>query len=88
MDERTRVALSALVGAVLGGAIGYVLFTERGAHIRARYQPHIDGILGDAMQLQGGVAKLGGWARIANLLGGFARHDDWGDERRGGAQPH
>jgi hypothetical protein len=80
--------VSALVGAVLGGAIGYVLFTERGAHIRARYQPQIDGILGDAMQLQGSVLGLGGWQRIASLISGLGRHGNWGDERRAGGQPH
>jgi hypothetical protein len=80
--------LSALVGAVLGGAVGYVLFTERGADLRARYQPHLDGILGDAMQWQGGVAKLGGWGRIASLISGLGRHDDWGGEHRPHSRPH
>jgi len=74
-----RVALSALLGAALGGVIGYVLFTEHGERLRARYRPHLEGVLDDALQVQGSLAKLGGWSALAGLV------SRW---RRGGAEPN
>ena len=44
MDERSRVLLSSLLGAALGGAVGYLYLTEQGRHVRGQIEPVLDGI--------------------------------------------
>ena len=45
MDERSRVLLSALLGAALGGLAGYLYLTEQGRHVRGQIEPTLDGIV-------------------------------------------
>lgn len=47
MDERSRVLLSALLGAALGGVIGYLYLTEQGRHVRGQIDPTLDGIVAE-----------------------------------------
>ena len=42
MDERSRVLLSTLLGAALGGVVGYLYLTDRGRRVRARIEPTLD----------------------------------------------
>ena len=51
MDDRTRIALGIGVGAVVGGFVGFLLFTERGRAFRRELEPQIDGLLGEAQRL-------------------------------------
>lgn len=45
MDERSRVLLSTLLGAALGGVAGYLYLTEQGRHVRGQIEPTLDGIV-------------------------------------------
>jgi gas vesicle protein len=45
MDERSRVLLSALLGAALGGVAGYLYLTERGRYVRGQIEPTLDSIV-------------------------------------------
>ena len=45
MDERSRVLLSTLLGAALGGVVGYLYLTEQGRHVRGQIEPTLDGIV-------------------------------------------
>jgi len=41
VEDRTAIWLGALAGAIIGGAAGYLLFTERGRRLRADLEPRI-----------------------------------------------
>jgi hypothetical protein len=45
MDERSRVLLSALLGAALGGVAGYLYLTEQGRYVRGQIEPTLDSIV-------------------------------------------
>ncbi len=47
MDERSRVLLSTLLGAALGGLVGYLYLTEQGRHVRGQIEPTLDGIIAE-----------------------------------------
>ena len=47
MDERSRVLLSTLLGAALGGLAGYLYLTEQGRHVRGQIEPTLDGIVAE-----------------------------------------
>ena len=47
MDEQGRVLLSTLLGAALGGAVGYLYLTEQGRHVRGQIEPTLDGIIAE-----------------------------------------
>ena len=42
MSEQSRVMASAVVGALIGAAAGYLFFTERGRTLRDRLEPAMD----------------------------------------------
>ena len=41
MTERTTILLCALAGAVVGGAAGYLLFTDEGRRLREVLEPRL-----------------------------------------------
>ena len=45
MNERSAVMLGALAGAVAGGLVGYLFFTERGRLLREDIEPRIADLL-------------------------------------------
>jgi len=47
MDERSRVLLSTLLGAALGGVVGYLYLTEDGRHVRGRIEPTLDAVVAE-----------------------------------------
>jgi gas vesicle protein len=44
MDQRSRVLMSALLGAALGGVAGYLYLTEQGRRVRGQIEPMLDSI--------------------------------------------
>ncbi|MEO2198741.1 MAG: hypothetical protein ABGY72_22015 [bacterium] len=44
MDERSRVLLASLLGAALGGVVGYLYMTESGQRVREQIGPALDAI--------------------------------------------
>ena len=41
MDDRTTILLSVLAGAVAGGCVGYLLFTDEGRRLREDLEPKL-----------------------------------------------
>lgn len=78
MDDRQRGMVAAVVGAVLGGVAGYVLFTERGRELRRQLEPALEEFGHELVQLRGtvnravGVASQG-WHILDEAIGDRAR---------------
>ena len=45
MNERNAVMLGALAGAVAGGLVGYLFFTDRGRQLRENIEPRLADLL-------------------------------------------
>jgi gas vesicle protein len=73
MDDRTRVGLGALAGALLGALAGFLFFTDRGARVRAGVGPRLNELLDQAKQLEAvGIrlrdATAGGWRSVSDFV--------------------
>ena len=51
MDDRSRVLMSACLGALVGGVAGYLFLTEDGARVRERLEPGMDEVLRELKRL-------------------------------------
>jgi len=47
VNERAAMLLGALVGAILGGACGYLFLTERGRRLREELEPRLADLAGE-----------------------------------------
>jgi hypothetical protein len=65
VDDRSRVLLSACLGALLGGVAGYLFLTEDGRHVRERLEPGMDDVLREIRGLRSAAEK----ARLAAAEG-------------------
>ena len=45
MDERSKVLLTTLLGAVLGGLVGCLYLTDRGRQVRGQLEPLLDTVV-------------------------------------------
>ena len=59
MNEQSRVVASAMVGAVIGAAVGYLFFTDRGRSIRDRMEPRMDDLRQEFGRFQRTLEKVG-----------------------------
>jgi gas vesicle protein len=50
-NDRNLMILGGILGAAVGVAAGFVLFTERGRRLRAELQPEIETVLREAVRL-------------------------------------
>ena len=62
MTENARTVAATVVGAILGGMAGYLLFTERGRALRRELEPAIDDFVRELNHLRGTVDKAAGVA--------------------------
>lgn len=62
MREQSRVMVSAVVGALVGAAAGYLFFTERGSALRDRIEPAVDDLRREFARFQRTIAKVGDMA--------------------------
>lgn len=74
MRERSQVVAAAVVGAVVGGLTGYILFTERGKRLHRRLTPALDDLTREFdgfMRRFGGAAGVAaeGWKILGDVLG-------------------
>ena len=58
MDESSRVMLSTLIGATVGGVVGYLYLTDHGRRVRDQLEPTLDAISGELRQARETGAKL------------------------------
>lgn len=47
MDDRTAILFGALAGAVAGGCLGYLFFTEEGRRLREDLEPKLADLLNE-----------------------------------------
>ena len=72
MDDRGRIGLAIGLGAVIGGAVGYLLFTERGRELRDNLEPRLQDLLTEIDQLthtfeRARAAAVEGWQSFSKL---------------------
>lgn len=78
MDDRGRIGLAIGLGAVIGGAVGYLLFTNRGRELRNNLEPRLQDLLTEIDQLtrtfdRARVAAVEGWQSFSTLMQQEAR---------------
>jgi gas vesicle protein len=62
VNERQTVIVSAVVGAAIGAAAGYLFFTERGRGVRSRMEPLVDDLRQEFTRFQRTIQKVGDMA--------------------------
>jgi hypothetical protein len=87
VNDQSRVFTSAVVGALVGAAAGYLFFTERGKSVRDRIEPAIDELRSEFARFQRTFEKVGEMAsdglRVVNEFN-TARSS----QLRSGSTPH
>ena len=78
MDERSRVAWAAALGALAGGMFGYLYLTEDGRRVREQIDPWLDNVAREMRQLRATaerarVAADEGWRSLDDLRRGASR---------------
>jgi hypothetical protein len=79
VNDRQRELVATTVGAIVGGLAGYMLFTSRGRELRRRFEPALEDLAHELVQLRGtvnramGVASQG-WSVLNEAIGD--RSDD------------
>ena len=69
-----RPVIATVVGAVIGGAAGYLFFTEHGRHLRRQMEPALDDIARELNSFRGTVQRAAGvasegWKLLNDALG-------------------
>ena len=75
MEERLRVLLATMVGAVAGGVWGWLYLTERGRRVRTQIEPKLDDFVRELSTVRGTVQKARtaadeGWRSLKEITGG------------------
>lgn len=75
MDERLRVLLATCIGAVIGGAWGWLYMTENGRRVRDQIEPKLDDFVRELGRVRGTVEKARtaaseGWRSLNDVTGG------------------
>jgi len=74
VDERSRVLLATMLGAVAGGVWGWLYLTENGARVRTQIEPKLDGFMRELAAARGTVEKARhaaneGWRSVNDITG-------------------
>ena len=78
MDERSRVLMTTLLGAVAGGVFGWLYLTENGRRVRDQIEPKLDDFMNELTRVRGTVDKARsaaneGWRSLNEVAGGSTR---------------
>jgi len=71
VEDRSRVLMSACLGALIGGVAGYLFLTEDGRRLRERLEPGMDDLLREIRHLRSAAEK----ARLAAAEGVQTVHE-------------
>jgi hypothetical protein len=74
VDERGRVLMATLLGAVVGGVWGWLYLTEGGRRVRDQIDPRLDDFLNELARARGTVEKARtaaneGWRSLNEMTG-------------------
>ena len=87
MDDRGKILLSAVLGALAGGLAGYLYLTDEGRNVRERLEPGFDEVGRELRRLRGAVdraraAAEEGWQTVSDLTRPAPRQaGGWGGTR-------
>jgi hypothetical protein len=75
VDERSRVLMATMLGAVVGGVWGWLYLTENGRRVRHQIEPKLDDFLNELTRVRGTVEKARtaaneGWRSLNDMAGG------------------
>ena len=75
MDERSRVLMATMLGAVAGGVWGWLYMTENGRRVRNQIEPKLDDFINELTRVRGTVEKARtaaneGWRSLNDMAGG------------------
>jgi len=75
VDERSRVLMATLMGAVVGGVGGWLYMTEGGSRVRDQIEPRLDDFMNELTRMRGTVDKARnaaneGWRSLSDMAGG------------------
>jgi hypothetical protein len=75
VEERSRVLLATMLGAVAGGVWGWLYLTQGGARIRTQIEPKLDDFVRELSNVRGTVEKAKtaaneGWRSLNDITGG------------------
>ena len=78
MDERSRVLMATVLGAVAGGLYGWLYMTEQGKRVRNQIEPKLDDFISELTRVRGTVEKARsaaneGWRSLGEVTG----HTRW-----------
>ena len=84
MNDRSRVMLSAVIGAVAGATWGYLYLTASGQRMRTQIEPKLDDFVSELRRMRGTVEKARaaadeGWRSIADLTGSQGGGGRWNE---------
>jgi hypothetical protein len=73
VDDRGRVGLAIGLGAVIGGAVSYLLFTDQGRDLRNRLEPRLQELFKEVDELartfdRARAAAIEGWQSFSKLM--------------------
>ena len=74
MEERSRVLLATMLGAVAGGVWGWLYLTQNGARVRVQIEPKLDDFVRELSNARGTVEKARtaaseGWRSLNDIAG-------------------
>ena len=72
MEERSRVLLTTMIGAVVGGVWGWLYLTEGGSRVRTQIEPKLDDFVRELASVRGTVDKARtaaneGWRSLSDI---------------------
>ncbi len=91
MDERTRVLGAALLGAAIGGMLGYLYLTNGGRRFVEQLEPRLDDFANELRRLRRTIGKAQvvaaeGWRSLTDVAGGGGSEKqqprDWSAQNR------
>lgn len=82
MEERSRVLLATLLGAVAGGVWGWLYLTEGGRRVRSQIEPKLDDFVRELHNVRGTVEKARtaaneGWRSLNEITGSTSGQGRW-----------
>ena len=77
MDERSRVLTATVLGAIAGGAWGWLYLTENGRRVRSQIEPKLENFMRELHSARGTVEKARsaaneGWRSLNDIAGASA----------------